>query len=494
MTIVPFGPWLPDQPPLGGGGARIANNCIPLEQSYGDLDALTASSTNAMDNEAIGGDACIDINGNGHTYTGDIAKLYVFASAAFTDKSKVGGYAVPADEHWASLCWGNQIFFANIADAVQEITLGGAIFADLITSAAKPKARHLGRVRDFLVLGNTDGSPLEVRWSGLNDPTDFDVSPTTLSGLQELPGTGAPIQRVVGGSVGLIFQERAITRMTFVGSPIKFQFDTIEEKRGALVPGGVVKFGTGAFYIAEDGFFFHDGSQSQPIGSGKINRHFFDELDEGNKHRITAAVDTEKSLIVWAYPSKSGGGVTDRLIFYNWAADRFSDADVTTQHLLNSISEGFTLEQVDTFNANLDLLGISLDSKQFLGGSVEFAAIDGANKFASFDGAPLVATLETEEVALGQSQAGRAQKAYVEAIRPIVETAVDAATIVQMRVQTRNRTDELPTLGPPLSLNQIGEARPRSRARLHRFRAEISDGFEHAQGVDVKHKVMGLRG
>jgi hypothetical protein len=44
------------------------------------------------------------------------------------------------------------------------------------------------------------------------------------------------VQKVVGGEYGLVFQERAVWKMTYIGSPVIFQFDLIERSRGAFAP------------------------------------------------------------------------------------------------------------------------------------------------------------------------------------------------------------------------------------------------------------------
>jgi hypothetical protein len=125
----------------------------------------------------------------------------------------------------------------NGADAPQVVTLGAPTSRH--SPDLPPKARHIAVVRDFVVLGNVDDGtarPNRVAWSAINNSADWAVSASTQSDIQDLQGDGGWVQKVVGGEYGLVFQERAVWKMTYIGSPVIFQFDLIERSRGALPP------------------------------------------------------------------------------------------------------------------------------------------------------------------------------------------------------------------------------------------------------------------
>ena len=84
-----------------------------------------------------------------------------------------------------------------------------------------------------------------VKWSGLNNSSQWTPSQSTQSGLQDLVGTHGNIQSVVGGeSYGVIFMERAIFRMDYVGTPLIFQFSKIADNIGAFAPRSVINWWT----------------------------------------------------------------------------------------------------------------------------------------------------------------------------------------------------------------------------------------------------------
>lgn len=240
MPVIPFAEWTPDLPDLENPGATVATNVIPDFKSYRPVPDINAYGT-ALDTICRGAVSVGNNAGTTYTYAGDTAKLYE-VRAATTDRSKSGGYSTGDDELWRFAHWGGTVIATNFTNPVQSIAHGGSAFADLITSTLKPKARHVAVIGDFVVLGNTtdavDGAkPARVWWSGINDSADFQPSAATQSDNQGLDETGGWVQAIVSGAdYGVVFQERAIHRMSYAGSPLVFQFDKVESSRGLLAP------------------------------------------------------------------------------------------------------------------------------------------------------------------------------------------------------------------------------------------------------------------
>src|SRR5688572_24864892 len=364
--IIPFGEWAPDLPALGNTGATTAKNVIPHGKGYKDFPALTAFSS-ALTAYCRGAYAAIDGDGAVSSYAGDASKLYRLIGMTFTDSSKVGGYSCAADSYWEFQQFGQSVIATNYDDTMQTIDIGDTTFANL--TGTPPRARHVAAVRDFLVVGNTfDGSdgaiPNRVRWPGIGTTTSWTVSPSTQADYQDLQGNGGWVQAVVGGEYGLVFQERAIWRMAYVGSPVVFDFSKIEDARGALAPRGVIQVGPMVFFLADDGFYMLAGGQSVPIGSNKVDRTFLSELDDSYLHRVTAAAFPEQKVVLWSYPgSGSVDGTPSRIIMYNWTSQRWAFAEFSHELIYRAMTVGTTLEDLDSISASVDSLPYSLDSK-----------------------------------------------------------------------------------------------------------------------------------
>lgn len=480
---IEIGEWLPDLPDLDNPGCTVAKNVIPGSNSYLPFAGPTVYS-NALTARCQGAVSTKDKDGNSLTFAGDATKLYKLASGTYSDVSLAGGYTTGSDELWNFTRFNDRLIATNFNDAIQTFTLSSSTnFANL--SASAPKARYCAFIRNFLVVGNTfdsvDGNvPHRVRWPGIDDPTSWNVSAVTQADYQDLDPSKGWIRGIVGGEYGTIFQERAIHRMTYVGSPLVWQFDEVESGRGTLSGSSIVKAGNIIFYLGLDGFYAFDGNQSIPIGENKINRTFFNEVDLSYLSRISAAVDFDKQIIYWAVPvSGNTNGRPNKIYCYNFspnAKNRWSFIETDVEFLFTSLSEGYTLDGLDAVSSSIDALTLSLDSRAWTGDNYMLSGFNADHKQINYDSTALTALLETSEL---QIQEGY----FAEVMR--IKPVYDGSGTVTMQIGTRNLLSASEAYGSVISVDAIGECQVRSNARYHRFRVNIAGGFNNIQGVEV---------
>jgi hypothetical protein len=490
-----FGEYTPDIAALENPGLITAKNVMPGVKSYEPFASPVAYTSNGTDARPQGGFGIGRANGgNAYTVIGDAAKLYNLVSGAWSDISILGGYTTSADDIWEYTVFDTQLLATNYTDSIQTYTMGAStLFANL--GGTPPRARHIATVRDFVVVGNTvdgvDGAqPSRVRWCGIGDPASWAISSATQADFQNLNGVGGWVQRIVGGEYGIIFQEQAITRMTYIGSPLIFQFDEVESGKGTPSPGSVVKVGSWVAYLGLDGFYIFDGQQSIPIGAGRVDKTFWADVDANYLGRITSSVDPVLQIIYWCYAASGNtNGRSNKILMYNYAPNatkRWAFAEVESHCIGITLGEGYTLDSLDAVSTNLDALPYSLDSKIWTGNTKNLSIIDSNLKLANLTGAPLSARLETGEIMLAQ-----AKKSQVNLVRPYID---GTSAVVTATVGTRDAMDGAVTYTSPITLNSNGEAPFRAAARYHRFRVDITGGFDEAQGYDIESaEVLGSR-
>lgn len=481
MTALAVGEYLPDLPSLGGQ-CRTAQNVIPSARSYLSFPSSTVYS-NALTARAQGFISVRDSATNVYNYAGDVSKLYRLVNQTWTDSTRTvgGAYTTAIDDYWEFTIWGETVIGTNFTDVPQEITLGSTNFIAL--PGSPPNARHIAVVREFVVLGNLTSLPQRVRWSAINDSHTWAVSASTQADYQDLAGDGGWVQRVIGGEFGVVFQERSIWRMTYVGSPVIFQFDQVDRQRGTPAPQSCVAYGNVTFYLAEDGFYFFNGTQSIPIGSNKVDKTFLADLDPAYVYRINAAIDPVNKIVAWAYPQNGSGGVCSNVLLYNWNSNKWSTVSLNLELLAKSTAQGYTLDGLDTVTTNLDSLTPSLDSRAWTGGKVNFGSFDTSHRLCTFTGNPMTATVDIGEV---QHLAGRRSQVYF--VRPMVEGGT-----ASIQVGTRNLQSETPVFGMSSSQNINGLCPVRSNARYHRYRVVPDSSFDHIEGVEIDFSQEGDR-
>ena len=478
---LPFGPWLPDLPALGNPGNTDAKNVIPASgNGYMPWYALNPYSS-ALTARAQGAFATKDNAGTSHVYAGDATKLYLLSTATWTDATRLvgGAYACPTDTQWRFVKYGTSAIAVNGADAPQSITLAsGANFAAL--AGSPPTARHIAVVREFVVLGNIVSAQNRVQWSASNNSTSWTTG-TNEANQQDIPDGGV-VQAIVGGEVGYIFMERQIVRMVRVPAPITFQFDVVEQARGALAPYCVVPVGAGVFFLSADGFFYFDGVQSQPIGENGLDQTFFNEVNTSYYDRISAVVDPVRKMVFVAYPA-GGGGICNKILCWHWTEKRWSYGVQDTELLYNHFGLGVGL---DSISGTLESQTLSFDSTAYQGGNQSIGAFNSAHKLGFFDGSSLEAVMTTTEGQLNER--GRAQ---VQEVTPLVDTS--AATIA---IGSRETQHGAVTYTTDSSQNSSGVCPVRASGRFLRARMTIpaASTWSYAQGVDlVKTVGAGMR-
>lgn len=484
-TQIPFGEWLPDLPQHENPGALEARNVVPQLQSYRELNGLQSFSS-ALARACVGTFWAPDANNDIFNFAGDLQSLYSLTSGiTWTD---ISGPSAPYDAQiaWEFAKFGETILAVNGEDPMQKYEMNvDATFLD--QPGSPPIGFHIAVVRDFVFVGNIPAQgPNVVRWSAFNNSESWAPSIATQSDFQELFGRGGKIQRIVPGDFGQIFSEQSIWRADYVGPPVIFQFDEVERKRGTPAPYSVVWTGGFTYYYGWDGFYVFDGTRSREISHNRVSRWFEQNSDSGVIADMRGAVDRRNRLVVWAFKSSGSAATNDRLLIYNWAADKWAYGEVDTQVIDEYVSPGFTLDELDgPLPAGIDLDSIPVDSDIYQGGSLNLQAFNTSNQSATFSGAALDAVIDTKEVSMPGHN-----RFVCNSVRPLVE-ATGGSTLT-LQVATRNALQENPSFGVSRNLNgQNGEFSIRQNARYQRYRLNISGGFDHGKGVKASIKPGG---
>lgn len=483
--MIPFGEYLPDLPALNNPGATVAKNVIPAGDSYQSFPSQVVYS-NALNARCQGAFSTKDADGNTVNFAGDAAKLYRMTASQYADVSIAGGYTTGSDEMWYWTRFNNRLLATNFTDPIQTFTVNSSSnFANL--SAGAPKARYITTIRSFVVVGNTydasDGNvPYRVRWCAIDDPTTWTVSATTQADYQDLDISKGWVRQVIGGEYGVVFQERAISRMTYVGSPIVWQFDEVENGKGTSAPGSVIKVGNYIFYLGIDGFYIFDGNQSIPIGVNKVDKTFWNEVDLSYLSRICATADFDKQVIYWAYPATGNtSGRPNKILCFNYAPNakkKWSFIEgIDIEFLYTSLSEGYNMDNMDSIYPNLDTIPYSLDSRIFTGENFILSGFNNAHKQINFTGSAMDALLETTEAQLNEGY-----RSDVTLVRPVVD---GSSATVTCQMGTRNTQTSTHSFASAVSTNTTGDCPVRSNARYHRIRTNITGGFDHAIGIEI---------
>jgi hypothetical protein len=475
-TKLTFGEWMPDQTGLSGS-LTDAKNVVSQAIGYGPLPSPVSFSSAAAENltSLYAGKAP---DGTTYSFAAGASKIYtVGASGTLTQVNT--GLTTGTNDRVRFTQFGKTVIACNNAEKLKSWVLGtSSTFSDVAANA--PIAKFITVVRDFVVCANTFETTQQqyrVRWSAINDETDWTENVNTQSDYQDIPD-GGQIVGIRGGEFGLVLLERSISRMTYVGTPFIFQFDNISRNKGCMVAGSIAQYQGITFFLSDDGFYLCDGQNVTPIGAEKVDRFFIEDASDSDYGTMSAAVDPIRKLVIWNYKSVNG---TRNLLIYNFKTQKWTYADANTDYLAEASTSSVTLEQLDSISNSIDALTSSLDSRLYVGGKYFLGGTSGAYVM-TYTGANLTGYISTGDLDIGANS-------VVTLARPIIDNG--SATVA---IASRTLLDQGVNYGTAIAASSENRVPLRSAGRYHRLRVTPTGAdWKNAVSVDVDVTPQGVR-
>jgi hypothetical protein len=267
--------------------------------------------------------------------------------------------------------------------------------------------------------------------------------------------------------------------MSYIGSPLVFQFDNISRNLGCYEANSIIQYGGTAFFLGDDGFYACDGQNVIPIGSEKVNRFFFDNVDEGTLYLMSAAADPIKKLIIWAYASNSSA-TPDSLLIYNYQTQKWSSGTTSVDRIASTSTPAVTLEGMDTYGT-LETILTSFDSRLWLGGKLQLAGVDGA-KIVTFTGANATAYLETGDIEVPGATSS------ITMVKPIVDDGSGSVALLSRRLLS-----EATAFSSQTAADSENRVSVRGIGRYHRLQLTPTGSWTSAVGLDIDLNQLGTR-
>ncbi len=499
MTVIPFAEFLPDMPDLSDATDIALNVIARTPESYAPVSGLSAYSSNALPAPCLGMAPSQNVDDSIYLFAGTASNLYQMSSGAWSAISLSGGYNTVQGDCWRFAQFKSFMLATNYADPIQSFTMGSSTAFATLSSGA-PQARFIAVAKNFCIVANTYDSvgganPARLWWSANGDPTNWPVPGS--SAAQQVQSDYNDMNGPMGDITGLapnlngcdcaVFFDRGVFRMIYVGPPDVFDFFPAQSVRGTRASNSIVTLGNMVYYLAEDGFYAFDGNMSMPIGTNKVDKWFFSQLNQAFLYNVIGTWDVINKAVFWIFPSQaSTSGVPDTMLIYRWDIARWSWAAIPAQWIAPSLSFTVTMDSTPALgNSDIDTLPFSLDSRVWIGGVPQVACADPTGYLAFFNGTNLQAQIGTKA-----AQITPGGLSFVSGVRPLVSAG--SATVA---VSARQNYFDPEIFGADVALNSMGDCPQRSVGRYHRARVTIPAGasWSQALGVDVTAIPAGVR-
>jgi len=185
-TRVTFGEWMPDQSGISGS-LTDAKNVVSQAIGYGPFPTPVSFSSAAAEN-LTSLYAAKAPDSNTYFFAAGLSKIYTVSGSGTLTQVNTG-LTTGNNDRVRFTQFGKSVIICNNSNKLKSWVLGtSTTFAEV--SASAPIAKFITVVRDFVVCANTFETTQQqyrVRWSAINDETDWVENVNTQSDYLYIP-------------------------------------------------------------------------------------------------------------------------------------------------------------------------------------------------------------------------------------------------------------------------------------------------------------------
>ena len=164
--------------------------------------------------------------------------------------------------------------------------------------------------------GNGVQDPLLIRFSSQENPIDWFPTASNTAGDLRLGGGSTFVQAVETKQQILIFTNKTLHAMKFIGPPFTFGLQELSKNITIMSPASAIAVEDSVFWMGVDTFYIYSGGQTQQMPCTVKDKVFLDfNFEESDK--VHAGVNSEFGEILWFYPTKSSTEI-DSYVAYNY--------------------------------------------------------------------------------------------------------------------------------------------------------------------------------
>jgi hypothetical protein len=143
--------------------------------------------------------------------------------------------------------------------------------------------------------------PMLVAFSDTENDLEFEPLTTNSAGSVRLSSGSLIVGGIKSRQETLIWTDTSLYSMTFIGPPLTFALNLINEGAGLIGPKAAANAPNGVYFMSKNAFYFYNGSvQKLPCS---VQDYVFDDLNLGQAFKCHTVVNAEFSEVWFFYPS-----------------------------------------------------------------------------------------------------------------------------------------------------------------------------------------------
>lgn len=346
--------YAPDADPHIAGVITDASGIVPTLKGMAGAPSPSSVNMATLAATCVGAALLTKLDDTTRLLAGTTTKIYEAGVSTWSDVSRAATYTTGTTGVWRFAQQGNVSLAANGADTVQASVSTGAFSC----ISGGPVAAIVETVGKFVFAANTSTSAQGVRWSAINDYTNWTASIASQSGSDTLTTTSGPITAARRfGNLIVIYKKSSMYLGTYVGPPNIWQFDLIPGTAGAMSQEAVVNIGTPEnpkhIFMGEDDFYIYDGSKPVRIGSNRVSKTVYASLRQNRYYACKALHDKKNRRVYFYYPVQDSAQPSNCVV-YNYATDRWGIDNRSIEATVDYVSGSITYDGLGALYATYD--------------------------------------------------------------------------------------------------------------------------------------------
>ena len=165
-------------------------------------------------------------------------------------------------------------------------------------------------------LGTTVQDPLLIRFSSQESLLDWTPTATNTAGDLRLGGGSEFIQAVETKQAILVFTDKTLHAMKFIGPPFTFGLQELSKNITIMSPKSAVAVDDVVYWMGQDIFYVYAGGQTQQLPCTVKDKVFLD-MNKEQSEKVYAGVNSQFGEIMWFYPSADSSD-NDSYVIFNY--------------------------------------------------------------------------------------------------------------------------------------------------------------------------------
>ena len=165
--------------------------------------------------------------------------------------------------------------------------------------------------------GSRSGSidPLLIAFSDQENAAEWEPKSTNTAGSLRCSAGSEIIGGLRARQETLVWTDVALYSMQFIGTPLTFGLNLINEGVSLIGPNAAINTPSGVFWMDKKGFYNYTGAVSPVTCS--VHSYVFDDLEEGQAYQAFAFLNKQFNEVGWFYCSTDSTTI-DKYVVYNY--------------------------------------------------------------------------------------------------------------------------------------------------------------------------------